>query len=131
MDRARERRLDLWLVAITVVLVVAAGGTGVAAVADLGPFHDEPLDCKTYSFDREAWADSSSRPDEATALSRCRMLTGLDRAQVHSMLRGVKNFSSKSRRYQYYVLYSDIDTTYLAVKFADSGKAKDAQIETH
>ena len=123
----RERRLDFWLVISGVVLVCALFATGIAALADAGPFQDEPRDCADYSFDQDEWSADSHRLGEGTALSKCRVLIGLSRQQVRSML-GAEKFSDD--RHLYYDIDSDFDGTALVVTFDDSGRVERSDIET-
>ena len=118
------------LVIAGLLLVCVLVGTGLAALADTGPFHDEPVDCGEYRFDPDRWEDKSSRTDEARALVRCRTLVGLDKRDVRSRL-GAESFANHlGGDYLYYLLYSDIDDTHLVVSFDNGGRVARADIET-
>jgi hypothetical protein len=131
---ARERHVNA-LLTVLGLSVVVFGAVGAAAVADFGPFADQPVPCADYEFSSTAWRQESSRDNEAQNLARCHVLLGMTKPDVRRMLAGGRGGQPSSGgpggpNLTYLIGEDFLDSNFLRVVFGDGGHVIDAQIYT-
>lgn len=84
----RERRLNLLVVALTIVAIFAVPYVVVKTHVIGAVLGEDRVDCDDFEFDRTDWVgeDEDDRQDQAQGLAECDYLSGLQRDEVAAML---------------------------------------------